>query len=143
MNAKDTARSEHSPFMKLPKELRLMIYERVIQDAIAASMSNFHGTGTSTQRHVYLGETALLHTNRTIRKESGDVMFRIVRRLQEELVEWLETIPEAHLATTPEMHQKIDDKIYEAGVQLFSVGALGDALEMVVEPGFQPGPYRH
>ena len=72
---------EHFPFMKLPPEIRLMIYEFGIHNSIEAAISQV--SSSSTRRFeppAYLGALALVHTSSGIRKESRDAMHAIAYR---------------------------------------------------------------
>lgn len=72
--------------MKLPPEIRLIIYDFAIQDNIAAAISGGSGLyATFTTPHLYLGALALIHTSSIIRKESRDAVHAIAYRQWEVL----------------------------------------------------------
>ena len=67
--------------MKLPPEIRLMIYEFGIHNSIEAAISQV--SSSSTRRFeppAYLGALALVHTSSGIRKESRNAMGAIADR---------------------------------------------------------------
>jgi hypothetical protein len=70
--------SEPFPFMKLPLEIRLTIYELAMQDTIATAFSV-----PSSQLDVMepskprLGALALAYTSDLVRKESSEAIYRI------------------------------------------------------------------
>lgn len=67
--------------MKLPPEIRLMIYELAVQDDIAAAMGYALLAGCwELDRQPYLGALALVHTSTIVRKESRSVMHDIAHR---------------------------------------------------------------
>jgi len=77
---------EHFPFMKLPPEIRLMVYEIAINDNIAAAMPNALAMRSyKPNRHPYLGALALVHTTSIIRNESRNAMHAVAHRQWEDL----------------------------------------------------------
>lgn len=73
---------EHFPFMKLPPEIRLTIYELALQNTIAAGMSN---PLKRPLRGPYIGALALIHASTSIRKESRNAMHAVAHRQWEDL----------------------------------------------------------
>ena len=71
--------SKHFPLMKLPPEIRLMIYEHAVRDNIAAAESKATDFDMPTPQP-YVGALALIHTTSTIRKESRGAMLVVAYR---------------------------------------------------------------
>lgn len=74
---------QQSPFMRLPSEIRLHIYTLVLQTTIKeiAALPNhiFSATHSRPKSLPTRGALALLHVNRTIRRESSDHMKDLAR----------------------------------------------------------------
>jgi hypothetical protein len=70
--------------MKLPPEVRVLVYEFAVQENIAATMSKTAGYN-ELKRQPYLGALALVHTTSLIRKESRTVMHDIAHHQWEVL----------------------------------------------------------
>lgn len=69
------------PLMKLPPEIRLMIYDFAVHGNTAAATSGGSGLyATFTMPHPYLGALALIHTTSIIREENRDAMHAIAYR---------------------------------------------------------------
>jgi hypothetical protein len=69
---------EHFPFMKLPPEIRLMVYEIAMQDTIAtASSIPVTQLDVKEPSQPRLGALALAYTSDLIRTESSEVIFQI------------------------------------------------------------------
>lgn len=115
--------SEYSPFLELPPELRLMIYELMVHEIIAALISATPAAVRSNalKRPRYFGALALLHTNHIIRKESGKFMYRKLRRQIEEFRD----------AAIEAMKQGKDDKYYNILMQMGSFVQMDKALKRV------------
>ena len=72
---------EPFPFMKLPPEIRLMIYEFGIHNSMQAAKYEVSGPMSGyIMPPVYLGALELVHTSSSIRKESRDAMHAIAYR---------------------------------------------------------------
>ena len=82
MTTPGTANSqEHFPFMKLPPEIRLMIYEFGIHDSLVTAISRASLPITGRfEPPAYLGALALVHSSSGIRKESRNAMGAIADR---------------------------------------------------------------
>jgi hypothetical protein len=70
--------------MKLPPEVRVLVYEFAVQENIAAAMSKTAGYN-ELKRQPYLGALALVHTTSLIRRESRTVMHDIAHHQWEVL----------------------------------------------------------
>jgi hypothetical protein len=73
--------------MKLPPEIRLMIYGFAIHDNIASAISkaDMDRSFRLPKRQPYLGALALIHTTSIIRKESRGAMYIVARHQWEDL----------------------------------------------------------
>lgn len=79
--------SEHFPFMKLPPEIRLMIYESAIHNSIASAKSkaDMDRSFRLPKRQPYLGALALIHTTSISRKESRGAMYIVAHHQLKDL----------------------------------------------------------
>jgi hypothetical protein len=85
--------------MKLPAELRLMIYEFAIHDNMAITMIKTMAAGYKRNHQLYRGALALIHTTSTIRKESRKAMLALASREWEVLRERHDALFTAFLQT--------------------------------------------
>lgn len=88
MGAISTEQPERSSFLKLPIEIRLIIYKLALQDTLTSP--DF--TRPSASYPKYRGALALLLTNKLIRAESAKEMQPIVKPEHERLSAYAESL---------------------------------------------------
>lgn len=83
---------EAFPFMRLPPEIRIMVYEFALRDITDPIM--FPPSGEAQKPQPYRGALALLHTGKHIRHESHQAMKHIARSHYKALIGACMTIAE-------------------------------------------------
>jgi hypothetical protein len=117
--------------MKLPAEIRIMIYELAIQDSIAAAVSDA-ASERDANAQPYLGALALVYTTSNIRQESYKAMSPIAEREQKVLLNRCNFFLEASLATRVpcDLTREYHDRSIEAGIQMFWIANVWTAVNL-------------